>query len=66
VGRLQGEGREVLSWTEERIDTLKKMWDSGLTATQIAEELGGVSSQCRDRQGAPPWPAGASVAREAQ
>jgi len=32
-----------LSWTEERIDTLKKMWDSGLTATQIAEELGGVS-----------------------
>lgn len=32
-----------MSWTEERIDTLKKMWDSGLTATQIAEELGGVS-----------------------
>jgi len=32
-----------LSWTDERIDTLKKMWDSGLTATQIAEELGGVS-----------------------
>jgi GcrA cell cycle regulator len=34
---------EKLSWTEERIDTLKKMWDSGMTATQIAEELGGVS-----------------------
>jgi GcrA cell cycle regulator len=32
-----------LSWTEERIETLKKMWDSGMTATQIAEELGGVS-----------------------
>lgn len=32
-----------MSWTEERIDTLKKMWDSGMTATQIAEELGGVS-----------------------
>jgi GcrA cell cycle regulator len=32
-----------VSWTEERIDTLKKMWDSGMTATQIAEELGGVS-----------------------
>lgn len=32
-----------MSWTDERIDTLKKMWDSGLTATQIAEELGGVS-----------------------
>jgi GcrA cell cycle regulator len=32
-----------VSWTDERIDTLKKMWDSGMTATQIAEELGGVS-----------------------
>ena len=32
-----------MSWTEERIETLKKMWDSGMTATQIAEELGGVS-----------------------
>nr|WP_276509152.1 GcrA family cell cycle regulator [Sphingomonas naasensis] len=40
--RPQVEGRDV-SWTEERIDTLKKMWDSGMTATQIAEELGGVS-----------------------
>lgn len=32
-----------MSWTDERIETLRKMWDSGLTATQIAEELGGVS-----------------------
>ncbi|MEI9928559.1 MAG: GcrA family cell cycle regulator, partial [Sphingomonas sp.] len=32
-----------MSWTDERIETLKKMWNSGLTATQIAEELGGVS-----------------------
>ncbi|UYY59895.1 GcrA family cell cycle regulator [Sphingomonas sp. S2-65] len=32
-----------MSWTEERIDALKKMWDNGSTATQIAEELGGVS-----------------------
>jgi GcrA cell cycle regulator len=32
-----------VSWTDERIETLKKMWDSGMTATQIAEELGGVS-----------------------
>lgn len=32
-----------MSWTDERIDTLKRMWDSGMTATQIAEELGGVS-----------------------
>lgn len=32
-----------MSWTDERIDTLTKMWSSGSTATQIAEELGGVS-----------------------
>ena len=32
-----------MSWTDERIDALKRMWDGGQTATQIAEELGGVS-----------------------
>ena len=32
-----------MSWTDERIDTLKKMWEKGLTASQIAESLGGVS-----------------------
>ena len=32
-----------MSWTEERIGTLKKMWEGGSTASQIAEELGGVS-----------------------
>jgi len=32
-----------LSWTDERIDQLKAMWEKGLTASQIAEELGGVS-----------------------
>jgi len=32
-----------MSWTEERITTLTKMWESGATASQIAEELGGVS-----------------------
>lgn len=32
-----------MSWTEERTGTLKKMWESGATASQIAEELGGVS-----------------------
>ena len=32
-----------MSWTEERTATLKKMWESGATASQIAEELGGVS-----------------------
>jgi GcrA cell cycle regulator len=32
-----------MSWTEERIDRLKKMWHDGSTASQIADELGGVS-----------------------
>jgi GcrA cell cycle regulator len=32
-----------MSWTDERIDRLKKMWSEGATASQIADELGGVS-----------------------
>ncbi len=32
-----------MSWTDERIDTLKTMWEGGQTASQIAEALGGVS-----------------------
>ena len=29
-----------MSWTDERIATLTKMWEGGSTASQIAEELG--------------------------
>jgi GcrA cell cycle regulator len=32
-----------MSWTDERINELKTMWEKGMTASQIAEELGGVS-----------------------
>jgi len=33
-----------MSWTEERIEKLKKLWEQGKTASQIAEELAeGVS-----------------------
>ena len=32
-----------MSWTDERIEKLTKMWEGGSTASQIAEELGGVS-----------------------
>ena len=32
-----------MSWTDERIERLKKMWKDGATASQIADELGGVS-----------------------
>ncbi|WP_137681237.1 GcrA family cell cycle regulator [Aurantiacibacter suaedae] len=32
-----------MSWTDERIAQLTKMWEGGATASQIAEELGDVS-----------------------
>ena len=32
-----------MSWTDERIEQLKGMWEKGMTASQIADELGGVS-----------------------
>ncbi len=32
-----------MSWTDERIEQLRTMWQKGLTASQIAEALGGVS-----------------------
>ena len=32
-----------MSWTEERVETLKKLWSEGLSASQIATTLGGVS-----------------------
>ena len=30
-------------WTEDRVDTLKGLWQRGYTARQIAEKLGGVT-----------------------
>lgn len=32
-----------MAWTDERIEHLKRLWEAGNTASQIAEELGGVS-----------------------
>jgi GcrA cell cycle regulator len=32
-----------MSWTDERIERLKSMWAEGSTASQIADDLGGVS-----------------------
>jgi GcrA cell cycle regulator len=32
-----------MSWTDERIEQLRQMWQAGHTASQIAETLGGVS-----------------------
>ena len=32
-----------MAWTEERIEKLTKLWTEGLTASQIAQELGDVT-----------------------
>ncbi|MEL7282369.1 MAG: GcrA family cell cycle regulator [Pseudomonadota bacterium] len=32
-----------MSWTDERVEKLKKMWGDGQSASQIAKELGGVT-----------------------
>ncbi len=32
-----------MAWTEDRVETLKKLWAEGLSASQIANRLGGVT-----------------------
>ena len=32
-----------MSWTDERVETLKKLWQEGHSASQIAKTLGGVT-----------------------
>ena len=32
-----------MNWTDERVEMLKKLWSEGLSASQIATQLGGVS-----------------------
>jgi len=32
-----------MGWTEERVELLKKLWQDGLSASQIAKQLGGVT-----------------------
>ena len=32
-----------MSWTDERVETLNRMWAEGQSASQIAKELGGVT-----------------------
>jgi GcrA cell cycle regulator len=34
---------DVATWTEDRVELLKKLWNDGLSASQIAGELGGVT-----------------------
>jgi GcrA cell cycle regulator len=32
-----------MAWTDDRVETLKTMWGEGMSASQIAKELGGVT-----------------------
>jgi GcrA cell cycle regulator len=32
-----------MGWTDERVETLRKLWLDGLSASQIAKQLGGVT-----------------------
>jgi GcrA cell cycle regulator len=34
---------EVMTWTDERVELLKKLWNDGLSASQIAGEIGSVT-----------------------
>jgi GcrA cell cycle regulator len=35
--------KETMMWTDERVELLKKLWTDGLSASQIAAELGGIT-----------------------
>lgn len=37
------DGDMSMNWTDERVEKLKKLWSEGLSASQIAAQLGGVS-----------------------
>ncbi|MFA5580320.1 MAG: GcrA family cell cycle regulator [Paracoccaceae bacterium] len=62
-----------MSWTDERVELLKKMWAEGQSASQIAKELGGVTRNAvigkvhrlglSNRAGSGPAPAPAEPAR---
>jgi GcrA cell cycle regulator len=40
VTELSAAGGEKMPWTEDRVETLKKLWAEGLSASQIAGKLG--------------------------
>jgi GcrA cell cycle regulator len=41
--RERKSGMTVLTWSDDRVEQLKKLWEAGLSASQIAAELGNVT-----------------------
>jgi len=41
--RIGGVEASQMGWTDERVELLKKLWLDGLSASQIAKQLGGVT-----------------------
>jgi len=42
-GRSGAKDGKAMNWTDDRVELLKKLWSDGLSASQIAAELGGIS-----------------------
>src|SRR3982074_2515527 len=40
---LDQKRNDLQTWTDERAELLKKLWGDGLSASQIAGELGGIT-----------------------
>lgn len=38
-----GEGKAMTPWTDDRVDSLKRLWGAGMSANEIARKLGGTS-----------------------
>src|ERR1044072_1581830 len=41
--RTEMQTRPEITWTDDRVDLLKRLWADGLSASQIAGELGGIT-----------------------
>jgi GcrA cell cycle regulator len=41
--KVSGMERTTMAWNDERVELLKKLWSEGLSASQIAGRLGGVT-----------------------
>jgi GcrA cell cycle regulator len=42
---MKGKIMQTIIWTDERVEQLKKLWEEGLSASQIAAEMAGIVSR---------------------